>query len=148
MGIGRRCGRRRRSRTSGREKEIRRKLGKERRGKEGKNTFELSRTTGGRKERISLGRWLCLCLPFLVNRGFGKRTSNWARLASAHCEMRCAHSPVPVCYCFLLSRPSQVPSALSLPALFYQRTPCRLRVPPRLLSVHKLYSFWLDRCYL
>jgi hypothetical protein len=57
---------------------------KERRGKEGeKNTFELSRTTGGRKEGTELGRWLCLCLPFLANRGFGNRTSNYTLLASA-----------------------------------------------------------------
>jgi hypothetical protein len=48
--------------------EIRRKG---RRGREGKNTFEWSRTTGGRKEGAEEGRWLCLALAVAVNRGFG-----------------------------------------------------------------------------
>ena len=44
--------------------------------KKEKITFEWSRSTGGRKEASDEGRWLCLSLPFLVNRGFGNNTSN------------------------------------------------------------------------
>jgi len=47
-----------------------------------KNTFEWSRTTGGRKEGTEERRWLCLALAVAVNRGFG---NNWlSRLSLAH----------------------------------------------------------------
>jgi hypothetical protein len=60
------------------------KEGVEKKGRESKAkkiTFEWSSLTGGRKEGNDEGRWLCLSLPFLVNRGFGNKTSNWGRLA-------------------------------------------------------------------
>lgn len=66
---GRYCGRRCRSLSS------RRGVGNEEKNKKRKkkmdNTFEWSRTTGGRKEATEDGRWLCLCFLFVVNRGLG-----------------------------------------------------------------------------
>ena len=104
----------------------------------------MSRTTGGRKEGTEVGRWLCLSFPFLVNRGFGNRTSNWESLASDTIRYThtTRHSPVqvPVRYCSLLSCPSFLFTPSSSLSLFINS--------PHAPSVRSLTSFPLINSFL
>jgi hypothetical protein len=100
-----------------------------------KNTFEWSRTTGGRKEGAEEGRWHCLAFPFLVNRGFGNKTSSWRASASAYPLMKATHQSHSSQYAILFSFRVHLSCPLSLLVL-----PLFI-FPPHASSARHLASF-------
>ncbi len=100
--------------------------------KEGKNTFERSRTTGGRKEGASERRWLCLALAVAVNRGFGNNWDLHSLIATRPLQDNTHQSESAIPFAFH----GQSALTLTKSTAFYHHLPCPFRAasPPFLVS--------------